>query len=637
MIALLVQILAIFFGWLVIRQLAWSWRRGEIFAASIVVGYVVAAYLFFVFALLLGWQIALPGTTLLLVFLSFTLWRQPPRYTINRKQYIRNRWQRLITWLTVLGATLAVANLVVLSYQFPATNGAWYSNGNVWGDGPLHVTLINQFAHGDAVDLLSPFYKKSALSYPFIADFWSGVLMRTTDSWFIGLTIPSLLMTLSLLQLLFSFANRLLGSARAALFSWLMIVFSGSLYAGIKMTNVLAVGGIEAYHNFIGVSIPYATGENYLNFFHSHILPQRAFLFGMPLLILVLTGLLEAYRYWVVKKDKLSRFHSILLILGALGGLLPLVHAHSFVVLVGLLTLMMAGIWTWTKKPPREWLIVLGVLIIFAAPQLAWQFGTTYFSGFGHWISGWMMSNFQETTNDFWLWFWVRNIGWLFVVLAFGWYWLKRQRAKPEIWLVYVAGVALFMIANLYVFQPTYWDNMKFFEYALWFIMLVSALLFANWSRTKAGLIVTCTLTVSLTLTGFYTLILSGSKLTFELLRNNDVLFGLEVRKQLPTSAYILTSGRHNHPVTMLGGGKVLVSYDGWYNLYGNQWPKTIQDRETMLRGIKSAKELIFEYGLTHVIFSEEEVASGIVNKEFFDTNYKLISSRYGWYVYSLQ
>lgn len=635
--AVLLQILAIIFGWLIVRQLAWTMRRGEILAASIVIGYIVTAWLYFVFAFIVGWPIAMPLTTVLIIFTSLLLFRQQPHYVILQKPYVKNDWRRWVLRVIVGLSSLVIAQLVLLSYQFPTEDGAWYSNANAWGDGPLHVAFIDQFAHGNTLDLTSPVYKKAPLAYPIMPDFWSGVLMRTTDSWAIGLTVPSLLVMLSLLQLLFSFANRLLVSARAALFSWLMIVFSGSLYAGIKMTEALIRGGIDGYHSFIGVSIPFSTGENYLNFIHSHPLPQRAYLFGMPLLIIVFTGVLEIYRHQSIKKEKRPKTYTMPILLGMLGGLLPLVHTHSFYVLLGLLMLMTVWLLVLKKKLPREWLVMLGCLAVVALPQLLWQFGTTFYPGFSHWIFGWMMTNFQQEHNDIWPWYWLRNIGWLFVMIVFGWFWLWRQRVASEVWLIYVAGVAIFFIANAYVFQPTYWDNMKFFEYALWFIMLASALVFARWSRNKVGLIATSMLMASLMFTGFYTLVLSGPQLTFELLSADDVRFGTSLREQINQSNFVLTTGRHNHPATMLGGAKSLVLFDGWYNLYGDKWTQTIQDRETMLRGGQGSKELIDQYKLTHAIFSEQETIRGFTNKAFFDAHYKLISYQYGWYVYDLQ
>lgn len=636
--AVILQILAVAVGWQIVRQLPWTWRRGEALAASATIGFVVAAWAYFVFALIFGWSAALPVVSgILAIAVIMSQWRLKRRAKLTSTPYIpTGGWRRWLVWASVTASTLVIIYLAFLSYQFPTAGGAWISNGNVWGDGPVHISFTNQFAHGESVDLLSPLYNKVPLSYPFMVDFWSGVLMRLTDSWIIGFTIPSVVMILALLQLLFSFGYRLLGSARAAWLAWLMFVFSGSLYAGVKLTGLLLTKGIVAYDAAVGVSIVGVTGDGYLNFIHSHLLPQRAYLLGMALFIIIMTGMLELFRHYHAKKRQTTRWLFPALIIGLLGGLLPLVHTHSYMVLIGLLTLSTAGWWIIDRTPPKEWWIMLGTIIVVAIPQFIWQFGTTYYRGFGHWIFGWT-TNLQAESHDFWLWFWLSSTGFLFIMIIFGWYWLWRQKVKPEIWLFYIAGVAIFIIANIYVFQPTYWDNMKFFGYSMWFTMLACSVVLASWSRRIVGAVIVFVIMTSLTIMGFYTLVLSGPKLTFELLSAADVRFGNELQNRLPDTALVLVSNRHNSPVTMLGGKKVLVSYSGWYNLYGREWSQTLQDRDTMLSGKIGAEALISQYRLTHAVFSDAEISSGQVQQSFFDDRYKLLVHENGWWVYDLQ
>jgi len=635
--AVLLQIVAIASGWQIVRQLPWTWRYGEALAASVAIGFTVVPWVYLIAALLFGWQVAMPlASAVLLGATILSQWLTRPHARFIRKPYVsRGDLRQWIVWLTVACGVLTIVSLVITSYQFPTTNGSWLSNGNVWGDGPLHVTFANQFAHGNNVDLTLHLYEKLPLRYPFMSDFWSGVLMRLTSSWIIGLMLPSLIMMLALLQLLFSFAHRLLGSARAAWLSWMMIVFSGSLNTGVALTGILFNKGLEAYNAAVGFSVSNVTGDDYLNFVYSHLLPQRSFLFAMPLLIVIMTAILELYRHQKTKKS--VRWWPTAILIGILGGLLPLVHTYTFLVLVGLLVMATIGWWVTRRKLPPEWWLMLGIIALLAAPQLIWQFNSAYYGGFGHFIAGWMASNYEAATNEFWPWWWLRNIGWLFVMIIGGWYWLWQQRVKPEIWLIYVAGVAIFVVANLYVFQPTYWDNMKFFEYALWFIMLACGVVLARWSRRLPGMLVVIVIMTSLTVTGFYTLVLSGPKLTFELLSSSDVHFGNDLRRLLPHSAYVLVTDRHNSPVTMLSGANVLMSYSGWYNLYGNNWPQTLADRTTMLSGGDNAPALIKQYGLTHAVFSDDDVLDGQVKQAFYSAHYQQVTHEDGWWVYDLQ
>ncbi len=629
--------LSIVVGWQVVRLLPLKMHRLEALAASVAVGFNISGWAFLVMAAAFGFSIGLSvAIGLLLAAVSIGWWRLKSRATLTSTQYTKNPFYRWVSRVLALLIVVWVSNLVVLSYQFPSATGAWLSNGNVWGDSPLHVGLITQFAHGNTLDLVSPIYQKVILTYPFIADFWSGILMRMGGDWYISLMLPSLIMMLSLLQLVFSFGLRLLGSVRAAWLQFLMLVFSGSLRGGWMLSKILFTKGLVAYNAVVGTSLAFATGDNYLNFLHSHALPQRSYLFGMPLLIVVASVALQLYREKPAKTSHRVAL-STGIIAGALAGLLPLVHTHSFLLLAAVLALATGLFWWRHTKLPAGWLPMLVTMAVVAAPQIIWQFATTYDSHFNHWIWGWMMQNFSPQPHANWLVYWFVNIGFLFIFILAGWYWLRRARATPEIWLCYVAGVLVFAACNVYVFQPSLWDNMKFFEYAFWLEMLAIAYVFDRWWRHIGGKIVTSVLMISLCAMGFYTIVLSGPVLTFELLSANEARFGEHMQTLLPPDAYILVGDRHNHPITMLADRKVLMSYAGWYNLYHANWPVVLADRTTMLTGGSGAAQLIRSYGLTHAVFSDSEVALSNANLDFYRSHYQLLTNESGWWVFDLR
>ncbi len=633
--ALLAIVGSIVAGWQVVRQLPLQMRRTEALAASVAIGFNLVSWLVFMAAWAFGFAIGLP----LALFLATAMTAASQRYLKPQVIITEQPYSKRYRWLTMILALTSlyiVGNLVVLSYQFPADNGSWISNGNVWGDGPLHVGLITHFAGGNKIDLVSPIYQKIPLSYPFIGDFYSSVLMRLGGSWQLSLMIVSLIMTASLMMLIFSFGYRLLGSVRAAWLQFLLLLLSGSTHAGYVLSKVLLTQGYAAYVALIGTSIPFATGDNYLNFFHSHPLPQRSYLFGMPIFIIVAMVALELYRGKALAgKPKLAQRSG--LIVGALAGLLPLIHTHSFLVLASLLGLAAAGMLIKSRKLVVGWLQMLITMAVVALPQLVYQFSTSYDSHFNSSISGWMMQNFSPLEHANWFEFWLMQLGALFIFMLLGWYFLRRYKARAEIWLAYIAGLLIFAICNVHVFQPSEWDNMKFFEYAFWFIMLATAWIMTKWLRPWYGKLAVGAIMLSLTIMGFYTLVLSGPKITFELLSASEVSFGESMNKTLPADAYILVSDRHNHPITMLAGRKVLMTYAGWYNLYHANWPTVSADRSTMLLGGVGAENLIRSYGLTHVVFSDYEVANGQANLEFYKQHYALFTNQDGWWVFNLK
>lgn len=629
--AVVLQLLAVAVGWQVVRQLPVTWRRLEALAASVAVGFAVTVWVFFAGAITLGWPVTMAVVPPLLVAgMGLSWWRLPQRCRLTSVPYTHSRLGMVLGWLVALPIAGWLMWLTAISYQFPAADGVWYANGNVWGDAPLHVGLTNQFSLGDKLDLVSPVYKRVALTYPVMSDLFSAVGRRLGSGWHTSLMLPSALMLLALLQLLFSIAYRLLGSARAAALSWLMIVFSGSTISGWRVGKVLITQGYEAFL----VEIRHI-GDNYLNFIYSHPLPQRAYLFGMPLFIVVMTVALELWRQRKHRDGHSRRLGAM--IAGAILGLMPLVHTHSFMVSIGVLVLATGALWWVRQRLPVGWWWLLGIGLVLALPQIYWQFSTTYHGGFSHFIWGWKMADFYPDPTANWWAFWLVNTGWLFVVLMGGWYWLRQSRAKPEMWLVYVAAVGIFAICNVYVFQPSMWDNMKFFEYSFWLTMMVAAGIMAPWLKTWGGRLIVGGLMLSLTVMGFCLLVLAAPRQTYELLSASEVNFGQQMERQLPADAYVLVGDRHNHPITMLADKKVFMTFAGWYNLYDGNWIQTYTDRGIMLRGEEGAENLIGYYGLTFAVFSDAEIWSSQANQQFFAQRYQLFANEDGWWVYDLR
>jgi hypothetical protein len=627
----LILVLAVATGWSSIRLLPFSWHRLEALAASVAVGFVLAPWVFFVCAAAFEWRLGLVvGTGLMAAGVVVSLARV--RRRLQFEPLPKPSLKRGVAWLAAGLVSFWMCVLAVSSYAFSSSAGGWFSNGNVWGDSPLHVALVTQFAHGDHLDLVAPYYKQIALTYPFMSDLWSGVLMRFTSNWVQGLAAPTLIMVLALLTLLYFAGRRLLNSGLGAWLAWYMFVFSGAFAGIFRVLSQLRAG--QDYRTVM-IAQGRATTDAYLNFFYSQQLPQRAYLFGMPLLIVAALVALELYRRRDSKKTDRSKLRLAGLIGGVLVGLMPLVHTHSFVETAGVLALATALIWWRERCLPAGWVEMLLVGVMLSVPQFVWQLAHSFRKGFSHWIFGWVVINGSEAHSN-WLSFWLTSTGWLMVMILGGWYFLSRVRAATELWFVYVAGLATFVVCNLYVFQPNVWDNMKLFEYSFWFIMLASAAVFAAWWRYLWGKLLISGLMLSLCGMGFITIVLSGSQQNYQLLSEQEVQFGQHMSSALPANAYLLVGDRHNSPITMLADRKVVMTYAGWFSEYDGQWPQTYFDRQTMLQGGVNAAGRIHQYGANFAAFSDSEIYNEGISLEFFRSHYKLFDYESGWWVFDL-
>jgi hypothetical protein len=627
----LVVVLAVGFGWSLVRLLPFKWYRLEAGAAAVAVGFALAPWVYFLAAGLLGWRIGLPLATVTLAAAlgaSELLVRRRLEFEVRP----RVTWLRTVTWVAAGIVTVWFGWLVLSSYNFPQS-GDWSSNGNVWGDSPLHVALVTQFSHQERLDLVSPVYERTALTYPLISDFWSGVLMRVSHNWVLSLAMPTLIMLWALLGGLYFGARRLLGSRTAAWLAWYMLVFSGPLLGAVKVVGALAGGTGDS--STVLTSLSNAGNYAYLNFFYSHPLPQRSYLFGMALFVVAAVVALELYRRRGVGAKQKPKLRVAGLLGGIMVGLMPLVHTHSFLVIAVLLGLATVALVLRERRLPAGWL-ELGVAgAVLAAPQVWWQEAHSY-RGFSHVALGFTgaVAGVQHVS---WPAFWLLSLGWLAVMLVAGWYFLRRIRAGAEVWVVYAAGVLIFVAGNVYVFQPSVWDNMKLFEYSVWFLMLASAAVFAAWSRIWWGRWAVGGLMLSLCAAGFITLVPGARIENYQLLSADEVRFGEHLQTALPANAYLLVGDRHNSPITMLSDRKVLMTYAGWYNLYGSDWEATWANRSAMLGGEPQAQALIKHYGVNFAAFSDSELTSGQINLQYFQSHYKLFDYQAGWWVFDLR
>lgn len=185
-------------------------------------------------------------------------------------------------------------------------------------------------------------------------------------------------------------------------------------------------------------------GLRWVNPIVDMLVPQRATLFGWAFLFPCLT-LLHGFRF---RKKK----HTVIP-LGLIAGLLPLVHTHSFLALgvISAVYCLSDLILQFDRKRLLWWLLYAGLAVALAAPQL---FGFT----FRQVSESSMVQVHWNWANeaDSYLWFYVKNLGWLFLLLPFAFFTLsKRDRS------VYLAPLGLWILAEALIFQPNRYDNNK--------------------------------------------------------------------------------------------------------------------------------------------------------------------------------
>jgi hypothetical protein len=278
--------------------------------------------------------------------------------------------------------------------------------------------------------------------------------------------------------------------------------------------------------------------------------------------------------------------------------LLPLAHLGA------LLGLALVTPFLVVAYPRRPWPWFLGAWAAVAGPQLAWLRGAEAGPLAAlRWAPGWVAH------PDPWIVFWLLNWG-LLVPLAIAAV-ARRDLLPSRSRRFLLALLGLFIPANLVVFQPWDWDNTKVLVWAyLAACILAAAVLGRAWrgpvaARAAVGL-------------GLATLLLSGllenlgqglGRERHRLLTAEEITLAERVRADTAPGALFVCGLQHNHPVPVLAGRRVLLSYPGWHWSQGLD----ISDRERDVRAIYSlapgADAILARHGVSYVVVGPWERA----------------------------
>ena len=498
--------------------------------------------------------------------------------------------------------------------------GLWAGQINIWGDWAQHLGDVASFAYADNFPPMHPRYAGDPYAYHYLASLTAAAMvelgMRPTGA----LTLHSFLFSSLIAVGLYAFARRLTRDGAAAALALVLFLLGGGL------GWLLVVGEVNRSHDLWSVllqrpwDLSQQNGANFRwqNVYFSSIEPQRAFLYGLPLTLLTFTLLFAAVR---------TKERRAFAAAGVVAGLLPFAHLGPLP-LLALVTPFLVLLF-----PSRGWLLFFGVWVTLTVPQLYLQEGgerggATEFRI----LVGWLAS------PDPWLWFWLKNLGWFVPLLVFALAdrHLLQRTARRFLW----AFMPVFAIANLVVFQPDPWDNVKLLIY--WFLavcVLVAALLVRTWRLQPSPVVrvlmvgVVASMTLSGLLVNWHQVL---GKDRYLLLTAEEIQLAELVRVETPPRALFAVGLQPNHPVPVLTGRPVLMSYPGWL------WPRGVDvgPRERDLRAIYAytpdAPRLLQAYGVDYVVIGPWERDQFDANETAFREQYPVVISTTNYAVFAV-
>ena len=506
-------------------------------------------------------------------------------------------------YLTVLGWGAFLAKLFS-QMLVVGPEGIWAGGSNVWGDWAGHMGYITNWLYGSNWPPQNPWYAGIRLSYPFLFDFTSAILVKLGLSIPWSLQLPGIIFGLAIVVLMFRLAEKLTQSAVAASIAVSIFMLSGGL--GFLWMNQ---GLKELTHS-------YEHNIQWVNFIISEMVPQRGILIG-------LSAALVVFLLWLEPKPR--RY----LLAGITAGLIPFFHAHTFMMLS-----FVSGI-LFLLNPKRVWWYFFIPAAVLALPQFAYFLpqisGDS--SGFMHWQLGWA----AHVQHDSWLWFWFKNIGLMAILIPL--FWIQAYFKNRRLFWLYLPFLLIFVACNLWIFQPWENDNSKLLRF--WY--LASSILvgwglarfakFGWWQKGVAAIAL-----VLITFSGAYD---AGSWLDFDknkllLWGQSDIQLGEQIKKLTPPTAVFLTNDNHNHWVVDLAGRKIILGFRGWLWSWGINYSQREADVRKMFTGDAQTPQLLSQYGVDYVIIGPGEISNFDANEKYYLTHYSLLLDRGGQKIFDV-
>lgn len=495
------------------------------------------------------------------------------------------------------------------SRQLVETVEGWRAGGtSTWGDGAAHLTYMSTFAFRDKFPLQHPLFWGVPFSYAFGADWLGGVLVRSGMSLFLAYSFLGLALSLVLVWLMFEWFKWLWKSDWVALIGSALFLWSGGLGWWWFIKDVASNGLVAT---IAALPREYTHWEEkgifWINTVSSELLPQRAFLLGMSVGIIVL---------WWLMKGMAGKENRRLWFLGAgiLTGLMPIIHAHTGVV-VG----MVAGWWWinnwWARRDFRSW-VWFWVPVVVVGGMLTKIFIWSAISeSFFRFWPGWLTN--PQSQGGSWVWFWVKNWGVFGVAAIWGWFGLKKDKRR-----LLAPFVALWVVANLWLFQPWDWDNSKMFTWV--YLMLAGVVAGAIvklgkkgwWGKLAGGSVF-----VLATWSGMLDTarLLQWNKISLPLVSYEEVQLANQVRERTLPQAVFLTADQHNHFVPMLTGRQIVMGFKGWMWSYGLPYQEREEEVRVMFTGAAGAEKLLKKYGVDYVVVGPAEIYGELkANEKWF-------------------
>lgn len=470
--------------------------------------------------------------------------------------------------ISFIAITLLVASFIGYIWLTQAlaisVDGFKTGGSGMYGDSALHAAYTSRLVTGE-FPIQNPLFADRILVYPLANDLLSATLKLTGLNFNLAFSLPQILFLLGFLTLFYQVCRKFTSDLGFVIS--LLILFLGWGIGAIFFLNEWTTTGRD-FWQFL--THDYTDNSQYNLYFRNIltglVLPERSFLPGLFLGVLMFFNFLE---YFANKKL------SFLIINGVILGTLPFWHTHTFIffLIVGLIF----AVWLMRenfKKTLVDFFLMSVVILVMTIPFLFLFFSSHQLTNFLHTSLGW------QNGNENILLFWFKN-SFLTIPLAMLGFWFVKRDQK----IFFVPAFVVFIIANLVIFQPWDWDNIKLLSWSFIFFAILVGFLLAKYAqkgvvaRTIVGVIILASCA-----SGFLSLALQ-LKNRYIIYDKSDIDLADWARQSTKVDEIFLIEPLPNHPIPGLSGRLVYLGYPGHLWVHGINYAKREYLNNIILKG----------------------------------------------------
>ena len=524
----------------------------------------------------------------------------------------------LMILLGIFGTYFAV---LLPNILYEKDGALWAGHVNVWGDWALHIGMVNHFATQSPQEwfLHHPVHIQSKFTYSFLTNLISAFFVKIGVPLTVSMLLPSYFYVLFLVSGLYFLAYRITQSTKTAVLSVFLFLFSGGplifyniyqWFSGIPVDVNLQANGfgrVEQYEWLSGSVV------------NALIIPQRAYLLGFTIAIWSLVLFLQS----ISLKGKNDKMFAI--VGGVFAGLLPIAHMHSFIALA------IVGFCVFIYALLQRKILTPVLLYGFTASCLGVPLYLMFISGgiddahFFRFDLWWTANHFFE-----WVVLWSHIWGAMIPLGIYGIVLAWKEKKKQVGGFVFLIGFGIiWVLANIFQFQPFAWDNSKLFYWGYLALSIGSASfmisLFESANKKILNTLFAIFLFILFSLAGMANmgLMLRKQYNSFELSSVSDLKLASWIRSNTDKkSIFVIDFSTHNSPAFMMTGRPIVLGYTGWLWTYGINYHQTEQDVRKIYSGAPEAVELMQKYNVSYVVISYGAIQNLQADQAFFSTRY---------------